>query len=126
MQTFKRNEEDLWQLCLSITKLAETGWKYGLYVDAYATEASAITGAYILCSDVRYPFLKKASKLVAPYLNVCKPLEATKIDSRANIWAYRLMNALVYKHPLLAASAKWIMRAFRIDLEKIIKESVWI
>ena len=126
MQTFKRKQSDLWELCLSIAKIAETGWSRGVYMDAYITEVAASTGAYILCSDVRYPFLKKAGKLIRPYLNIVKKLEETKIDSKTNLRTFNAVNTVVYKLPWVAAFVKTVFRIFHIDLESIIKRSVSI
>ncbi len=123
MQTFKRKENDLWQLCLCVEKMAETAWRYGLYIDAYVVEVAASTGAYILCSDVRYPFLKKVSKIIVPILDTVKPLSITKIDSKESLRTFKLVSSLVYRHPLITAFLKFVIRVLHIDLEKIIKES---
>ena len=126
MQTFKRKESDLWELCKSITKLADIGWSYGVYMDAYITEVAATTGSYMLCSGVRYSFFKKASQLILPYLEILKPLEETKIDSRKNLLTFHAINRLVYERPLLAGMLTFLLRTLHIDLEKIIKENVSI
>ena len=126
MQTFKRRESDLWQLTLSLEKMAETGWKYGMYMDAYITEVAASTGAYILCSDVRYPFIKKVSEMIVPILGMVREMDETKIDSKENLKTFKLVNAAVYRHPKIAGLIKWFFRVFHLDLEKIIKESVEI
>lgn len=126
MQTFKRKESDLWELCISITKMADIGWKYGIYMDSYLTEVAASTGAYILCSNVGYKFLRKASEMVKPYLSIIEQPDETKIDSRDNLKTFNFVNSLVYKHPLITSIIKVILKIFHIDLEKKIKRNVSI
>lgn len=124
MQTFKRGKDEIIQICESVVKIAEQGWKFGLYMDSYITTITTMTAIYILCSDVRYPVVKKASEIIKPVLELLKPLPVTKFDSEQIIKTYNTVINLTFNHPRLASFIKWIVRTLGIDLEKVIKGAV--